>query len=516
MIGKFAIDLHKLSRFVTAALPLLAVGFFFAGWRFSFYFHFLTVGFLFATLLNFFLLYGQKRHAILGNFGLIGQGRYLIESIGPELRQYWFLSDTEERPFNRMERSEVYRKAKNIDSATSFGSLRAFDATEIKVRHTMYPIGIDELEPFRLIFGEERGAAAAYEITKPFMISAMSYGALGEHAVRALARGAKRAGIPMNTGEGGCPKYHLEEGCDLIFQLGTAKFGARREDGTFDEGKLAAIAGEETVKMVEIKLSQGAKPGKGGLLPKEKITDEIAALRGVPRDRDVVSPPGHPECPDAAATVAFIRRIQEVTGLPAGIKLCLGDPREFAELAGEMKRQDVFPDWIAVDGSEGGTGAAPKAFIDSVGMPLYPALKAVNDALVSLGVRDRLKLVASGKLIAPGPQLVAFCLGADAIYTARGFMLAIGCVQAMQCANNTCPVGITTHDPSLQRGLDPELKSLRVAHYANNLFHDLEHLLASVGCRSLKELSYDKLYAPSGSILGDAAPARATAPQPRS
>ncbi len=501
MIGKLSIDLHKLAKFTNLAIPILAVLFFLAGFRFSFYFHFLTVTFLFLTVINLFYLHVQSSHSVLRNFGILGQGRYMLESIGPELRQYLFANDTEEKPFNRTERAEVYRKAQNIDSASSFGSQFEFDSSEIKIRHSMFPIGKDKLVPYRLTFGEERGITKTYTINKPFVISAMSYGALGEKAVRSFARGAKMAGIPMNTGEGGYPKYHLDEGCDLIFQMGTAKFGVRNEDGTLNDDKLKELAGKESIKMVEIKFSQGAKPGKGGLLPKEKITDEIAELRGVPKDRDVVSPSSHAECTDIENTVAFIKHVQDVTELPVGIKLCVGRPQQFEELVVEMKRQDVFPDWITVDGAEGGTGAAPKAFIDRVGMPLFPALKSVNDILTKNGVRDRLKLMASGKLVAPGRQMVAFCLGADAIYSARGFMLSLGCIQALQCGNNTCPVGITTHDPALQHGINIDAKAPRIANYVHNLEHDLEELLASAGCRSVKELTFDHLYVPSESTL---------------
>lgn len=431
----------------------------------------------------------------------MGQARYMMESVGPELRQYFFANDTEERPFNRNERSEVYRKAKNVDSAASFGSQSSFDPSEIKLRHSMYPVLKSEQSPYKLTFGEERGIQNTYTINSPYIISAMSYGALGENAVRALARGARRANIPMNTGEGGYPKYHIKEGCDLIFQLGTAKFGVRNQDGTLNDEKLAELATTDAIKMIEIKLSQGAKPGKGGLLPKEKITDEIAELRGVEKGKDVLSPPFHPECDGPQKTIAFIKRVQNLSSLPVGIKLCVGRPSQFEELVEEMGRQNVHPDWITIDGAEGGTGAAPKAFIDGVGIPLFPALKAVGEILEKHGLRDRLKLLASGKLISPEKQMVAFCLGADAIYTARGFMLALGCIQALQCGNNTCPIGITTHDPELQSGLDIALKSTRIVNYVRNLEHDIEELLSATGCKSVKELSYEHLYIPQETLL---------------
>ncbi len=501
MSASITVDLHKLSKFVNFLIPSLAIIFFVAGLEFSFYFHFGTIAFLFLTILNLFYMRIQNKHAVLRNFGIMGQARYIMESIGPELRQYFFANDTEERPFNRVERAEVYRKAKNIDSASSFGSVLDFDTSELKIRHSMYPIHKTDQTGYELTFGEERGIEHAYTMNKPFIISAMSYGALGERAVRSFARGAKKSGILMNTGEGGFPKYHLMEGCDLIFQMGTAKFGVRNEDGSLNDDKLKEVCANDSIKMIEIKLSQGAKPGKGGLLPKEKITDEIAELRGVPKGKDVVSPPCHVECDGPEKTVQFIAHVQEVSQLPTGIKLCLGRPTDFEQLVEEMIKQNTFPDFITVDGSEGGTGAAPKAFIDSVGMPLFPALKIVNDTLEKHGVRNRLKILASGKLVSPAKQMIAFCLGADGVNSARGFMLAIGCIQALQCGNNTCPAGITTHDNELQAGLDVELKANRVCNYIHNLEHDIEELLSAVGVPSVRELSYDHLYIPTNSHL---------------
>lgn len=501
MAVKLSVDLHKLSKFVNTILPVVAILFFLAGWKLSFYFHFGTMTFVILTMVNVFYRHIQKGHTLLRNFGIMGQARYIMESIGPELRQYFFASDTEEKPFNRNERSEVYRKAQGIDSASSFGSQNQFDSGEIKIRHSMYPINKDTIAPYSLTLGDERGIEKAYTLTRPFIISAMSYGALGQRAVRSFARGAQRASIPMNTGEGGYPKYHLMEGCDLIFQMGTAKFGVRNDDGTLNDEKLKELVSKPEIKAIEIKLSQGAKPGKGGLLPKEKITDEIAELRGVPKDCDVISPSFHPECIGPQNTVAFVKRVQELTELPVGIKLCLGRPAQFEELVQEMKEQGINPDWITVDGSEGGTGAAPKAFIDSVGIPLFPALKIVGDILKKHGIRDQLKLLASGKLVSPEKQMIAFSLGADAIYTARGFMLAIGCIQALQCGNNTCPIGITTHDPELQHGIDIAAKSTRVLNYVNALEHDLEELLASTGAHSVGELNYENLFVPAGTHL---------------
>ena len=312
---------------------------------------------------------------------------------------------------------------------------------------------------------------------------------------------AKALGTFCCTGEGGYPKYHLMEGCDLIFQLGTAKFGVRDENGFLDDEKLRDLAAKPEIKMIEIKLSQGAKPGKGGLLPREKITQEISELRGVPMGKDVVSPPHHKECTDEATTVAFIKHVQDVSNLPVGIKFCVGSFNEVKELVQEMIKQDTFPDYMSVDGAEGGTGAAPKAFMDRVGVPLFPSLSGVNKILCKAGVRDRLKLVAAGKLVNPGRQMLAFALGAEAIYSARGFMLAMGCIQAMECGKNTCPIGITSHDPSLQKGLDIGAKSVRVKNYVNNVEHDLIELLAATGQPSFHSLTMKNLYIPEESTL---------------
>ncbi len=493
---RLSINLDRMAKTANAAIGLALIGSALLGYLVSFYFHFLTVFFLLLNLMNLYWRYVQKTHTLLANFGFLAQIRYLVESIGPEFRQYLYATDNEERPFTRNERAEVYRKAKGIDSSAAFGTqLDPMDG-QITLRHSFFPTPKEDLDPFNVTFGKARGLGTAYTITKPVIISAMSFGALGSRAVRALARGAKKAGIPMNTGEGGHPKHHFKEEADLIFQMGTAKFGVRHEDGRLHEQKLADLAANDQVKMIEIKFSQGAKPGKGGLLPAEKITEEISQLRGVPMGRDVVSPPRHLECTDVPATVAFIARVQEIAGIPVGIKFCLGLDFEFRSLVQEMKRQNVFPDHIALDGAEGGTGAAPRSFMDGLGIPLFKALPQVEQILKEEGVRDRTRLLVSGKLIDARRQLIAMAMGADACYTARGFMLALGCIQALQCNQNTCPVGITTHDPHLQQGLDIETKSIRVANYVSGLCHDHEELLAATGKTMACQLDRESLYLP--------------------
>lgn len=493
---RLAIDLQKIASQVSFALYALTFLFIVLTFVLSYWFSIGAVVFLIPLLIHINFKHVQRRHTLLRNFGIFGWARYLMEGVGPEMRQYFFLNDTEERPFNRTERAEVYRKAKNVDSAEAFGSQKEYNMSEIKLKHSFFPMLKEDVDDYRLTFGEERKLENSFTITKPFMISAMSFGALGKNAVRSLARGARMSGIAMNTGEGGFPKYHLLEKPDVIFQMGTAKFGCRNEDGSLNDEKLERIARIPEVRMIEIKLSQGAKPGKGGLLPKEKITREISKLRGVPMDKDVVSPPRHIECTDVRSTVKFIKRVQDVSKLPVGIKFCLGREDEFTALVKEMKKQKTFPDYIAVDGAEGGTGAAPKSFMDGLGLPVYSALDKVNYILKREKVRDKLKLVASGKLLNTRKQMLAFAHGADAIYIARGFMFALGCIQALQCNKDTCPVGITTHDPKLQRGLVIGDKARRVANYANNMNKEFKEILASMGVKNIKELKREHVYEP--------------------
>ena len=357
------------------------------------------------------------------------------------------------------------------------------------------------IQPFQVCFGEERNLAQSYTITKAVLVSAMSYGALGKKAIQALSRGAKKAGVPLNTGEGGYPKYHLMEGADLIFQMGTAKFGMRKPDGSLDPKLLEKISALEAVKMIEIKLSQGAKPGKGGLLPKEKITAEIAELRGVPQGEDVISPPGHKECQSPESTVRFIRKVQDISGLPTGIKFCLGSISELEHILCEMKKQNSYPDYIALDGSEGGTGAAPKTFMDDLGYALFPALNKITDLMEKHEIKNKFKLLAAGKIIGAGKQMMALSMGASAVYTARGFMLAMGCLQALKCNNNTCPVGITTHSESLQKGLDIEEKSERVKNYVNNLDHYHYELLSALGKTRFSDLDKENLIFPQSIVV---------------
>ena len=287
----------------------------------------------------------------------------------------------------------------------------------------------------------------------------------------------------------------------LFFQLGTGKFGARKLNGDLDPQKLEAISKLKQVKMIEIKFSQGAKPGKGGILPKEKITEEIAELRNVPMNKDVISPPFHRECQDALSTVKFIRQIQEITSIPVGIKFCLGREQELRDILSLMKQQNIFPEFIALDGSEGGTGASTKTFMDDIGYPLFDALRILQHFLKEMGIRRNLKILAAGKLISSGKQLMALSLGADAIYTARGFLLALGCIQALRCHTNHCPTGITTHNPSLLKGLDIEGKSERVKNYALQILESNQEMLEALGLSSFHQLKEDHVFVPAARDL---------------
>ena len=491
---RITMNLEKLSQFVNFFLLLGFLASLCSLFFYPFFWLYFITGVLFIiNAVNFYYRHIQKTHTLLANFGILAQVRYIIESLGPEFRQYLYSSDVEGRPFNRVDRSDIYKKSKNIESSAAFGSLLNFDRSEMKLKHSMFPVLKTEIEKFSLTFGEERNLKQAYTIDNPVMIGAMSYGALGSKAIRALARGAFKAGIPLNTGEGGYPKYHLMEKCDLIFQMGTAKFGVRDSKGALDEEKLKSLSQHPQIKMIEIKFSQGAKPGKGGLLPKEKITKEIAELRGVERGKDVVSPPHHLECTDYKSTCLFIKKVQDVSELPVGVKFCLGQVDELAQWVKTMSEMDIFPDYLSIDGAEGGTGAAPKIFMDHVGWPVFSALPLVHQILEQVDVRKKMKIVASGRLVNSGKQMMALAQGADAIYTARGFMLALGCIQALRCNNNSCPVGITTHSKALMRGLDIEDKSERIKHYVHNLNHDYYEMLSSLGQKSFDSLNKDLL-----------------------
>lgn len=433
----------------------------------------------------------QSKHAIRRNYPIIGRFRYMFEHLGEFFRQYFFAMDREEMPFNRAERSWVYRAAKNVDSTVAFGSTRSLSPTgEILFLNSLFPVE-KTLASFRgeVSFGESY-VIHPYTAHSIFNISGMSYGALSRPAVKALAIGAKKANVWMNTGEGGASSYHLRSGCDLIVQIGTAKYGVRDENGHLSEERIKRLARFEQVKMFEIKLSQGAKPGKGGLLPGEKVTPEIAEIRGIPAGEDSVSPNSHEEINSIDDLLDMIERVRRLSEKPVGIKLVLGDYAWLDEFCQTIRQRGIAsaPDFITIDSADGGTGAAPQTLMDYVGLPLNRSLPIVVDKITEYGLRQRIRIVCSGKMVTPAAVAWALCMGADFVVSARGFMFALGCVQALQCNKNTCPTGITTHNPRLQRGLDWREKSERVAHYVDNMHKELEMVAHSCGLHSPRDL----------------------------
>jgi glutamate synthase domain-containing protein 2 len=425
----------------------------------------------------------QTTSAIRRNFPVIGRFRYLFEEMGEFFRQYFFAQDREEMPFNRAQRSWVYRAAKGVDATVAFGSTLNLTPTGTPIFvNCPYPtMEKDATKTSPMLIGPY--AAEPYEAKSIFNVSAMSFGAISKPAVLALSNGSRMAGNWMNTGEGGLSPWHLEGGADIVFQIGTAKYGVRNSDGGIDDDKLRAVAAHETVRMIELKLSQGAKPGKGGILPGAKVTEEIARIRHIPAGEDSISPNRHPEIESAESLLDMINHIRDVSGLPTGFKAVIGAYGWLDELFELIRERGVesAPDFITVDSGDGGTGAAPMCLIDNVGLPIKESLPLVVDKLSRYGLRKRIKVIASGKLINPAGAATALCIGADFINSARGFMFALGCIQALQCNKNTCPTGITTHDEKLQRGLHPEDKAERVRKYSETMRKEIGIIAHSCG-----------------------------------
>lgn len=432
----------------------------------------------------------QTKHAIRRNYPVIGRFRYLFEELGEYFRQYFFAMDREEMPFNRSQRSWVYRAAKGVDTTTAFGSTRDIRGVgNIFFVSTPYPT-LDEEAVESAVVTIGPNAKKPYQTKSLFNISAMSYGAISKPAVLALSNGARMAGCWMNTGEGGLSPYHLEGGADIVFQIGTAKYGVRDENGGLSDEKLRAVAAHDQVKMFELKISQGAKPGKGGILPGAKVTEEIAAIRGIKVGESSISPNRHPEIDSIPALLDMIEHIREVTGKPAGFKMVVGGYEWMDKLCRIIVERgiDRAPDFITIDSSDGGTGAAPPALMDYMGLPLSESLPAVANKLTEYGLKKRIRLIASGKLINPAEIAWALCAGADFITSARGFMFALGCIQAFQCNKNTCPTGITTHDKRLQKGLNAENKAERVKRYAQTVIYEVGVLAHSCGVPEPRQL----------------------------
>ncbi len=432
----------------------------------------------------------QKGHSVLRTYPVIGHFRYILEGLGVYLRQFFYARDREELPFNRAERTWIYRAAKDSDTTVGFGSTRdRRPLGSIYFVDAPFPLlGRDVVKTRPVTFGPQ--CENPYTTCSLINISAMSYGAISENAILALARGAKMAGCWLNTGEGGISSFHLESGCDLVAQIGTAKYGFRDAEGNLSDEKLKEAAAFPQIKMFEIKLSQGAKPGKGGLLPAVKVTPDIAKIRGIPAYQDSVSPNRFPEIASSGELLDFIYRVRSVTGKPTGFKTVLGDYEWLHDLFKEINKRGIesAPDFITLDGAEGGTGAGPMSLMDYMGLPIAESLPTLIDLLVEYKLRDRIKVIASGKLVTPSMIVWALCVGADFINSARGFMFSLGCIQALQCNLNTCPTGIATHNTWLMRGLDPENKAVRVFHYVKNLEYEVGTICHSCGVHEPREL----------------------------
>ena len=446
--------------------------------------------FLLAVAVMFVVDVTQTKHTVRRNFPVIGRFRYAFEHMGEFFRQYFFALDREEMPFNRAQRSWVYRAAKGVDNTVAFGSTLNLTpaGTPIFVNCPYPTLDEDTVDTGPLTIGPF--ARRPYDAPSIFNVSAMSYGALSKPAVLALSRGSKLAGNWLNTGEGGLSPWHLEGGADIVFQVGTAKYGVRDAKGGFDEERLRKIGEIEQVRMIELKLSQGAKPGKGGILPAEKVTEEIAEIRGIPVAEASISPNRHPEIDSAADLLDMINYVRDVSGLPVGFKSVIGAYGWLDELFRETQRRGIesAPDFITVDSGDGGTGAAPMSLIDNVGLPVRESLPLVVDKLKAFGLRERIRVIASGKLVNPSEAAWALCVGADFVNSARGFMFALGCIQALQCNKNTCPTGITTHNKRLQRGLVPEDKAERVRRYSETIRKEIGTIAHSCGVTEPRQL----------------------------
>lgn len=430
----------------------------------------------------------QKTQAIRRNYPVLGNFRYLFEEIRPEINQYFVESNTDGRPFSREQRSIVYQRAKKEVDTIPFGTQQNVYADGYEyLSHSIYPTHVDHLS-LRVTIGSDL-------CTRPysasiFNISAMSYGSLSKNAVLALNGGAKDGNFAHNTGEGGLSPYHLQPGGDIIWQIGTGYFGCRDLNGNFDPELFAKNAKKDSVKMIELKISQGAKPGHGGILPAKKVSHEISLIRNVPMGKDVLSPPGHSAFSDSDSMMRFIQKLRELSqGKPIGIKLCIGYHHEFSDLITSMKKLNLYPDYIVVDGAEGGTGAAPLEFTNYMGTPGKDALIFVVDKLKEAGLKEKIKVLATGKITTAFDIIKLLSLGADATYAARSMLLALGCIQALRCNTNHCPTGIATQNESLMKGLHIPSKQNRVTNFHNETLKVVAEMLGAMGLKSHYELN---------------------------
>nr|WP_174505700.1 FMN-binding glutamate synthase family protein [Acinetobacter sp. Marseille-Q1620] len=444
---------------------------------------FLNVIWLLSTILSLVGFYDviQSHHSILRNYPIIGHFRFIFEEIRPEIRQYFIEADEDALPFSRAQRSLVYQRAKNENADKPFGSIiNVYQEDYRFLTHSMSPCKPADPISFRIRIGNE-------QCSQPYSaaimnISAMSFGSLSANAIRALNKGAAMGNFYHDTGEGSLSPYHLENGGDIVWEIASGYFGCRTLDGKFDPEKFKKQAALPQIKMIEIKLSQGAKPGHGGILPKDKITDEIAQIRGVSKDEDCISPAKHSAFSTPIELMQFIKQLRELSnGKPVGFKLCLGQPWQFMGIVKAMLETKIIPDFIVVDGSEGGTGAAPVELMNHMGTPLREGLLFVHNTLVGAGLRDQIKIGASGKIITAFDIASTMAIGADWINCARGFMFAVGCIQAQSCHTNQCPVGVATQDPQRQKAIDVPSKADRVFNFQKNTLKALSELIASAG-----------------------------------
>ena len=437
----------------------------------------------------------QRKHTIMRNYPLLGRGRYIMEALRPKIYQYFVESDIDGRPFDRKYRSIVYSRAKKQVDTNPFGTER--DVYEIGyewINHSLCAYSADKLESDPRVMIGESDCSKPYKASV-YNISAMSFGSLSKNAVMALNGGAKIGGFYHNTGEGGLSQYHLHFGGDIVWQIGTAYFGCRDEDGNFSGEIFQEKAHHDSVKMIEVKLSQGAKPSHGGILPASKNTPEIASIRHIKPYKQVLSPCVHSAFSNPIEMMHFISRLRELSGgKPVGFKICIGRWSEFFAICKAMVKTGITPDFITVDGGEGGTGAAPLEFSDSVGNPMVDGVAFAFDALSGFGLKDKIKLIASGKIVTGFHVLRAMALGADLCNSARGMMFALGCIQALECNLNTCPTGVTTQDPALVRGLVVNDKKYRVANFHAETVESFLELFAATGLNDHREISRDLIY----------------------
>jgi glutamate synthase domain-containing protein 2 len=431
----------------------------------------------------------QKKHGVLRNYPVVGHLRYFFEELGEYFRQYFFSGDRDEMPFNRATRGWIYRLAKNEGGNIGFGSTYDLHAPGalIFVNHP-FPVLEEERLPTPSLALGDGYCEHPFHAKSIVNVSGMSFGAISEPAVRALSRGAAVAGCWMDTGEGGLSPHHTEGGCDLIMQIGTAKYGVRDAQGNLSAERLKELA--PLVRAFEIKLSQGAKPGKGGVLPGKKVTAEIAKIRGIPEGRDSISPNRHRDIANINDLLDKIAWVRDLTGRPVGVKTAIGGWALMNQAAEAIHRRglEFAPDFLVIDGGEGGSGATPQALADHMSLSIEEALPRVVDSLLESGLKNRIRVVASGKIVTSARAAWALCVGADFINTARGFMFSLGCIQALRCHQNTCPTGVTTHNKRLQRALVVEEKYLRVANYANNMNREIDMIAHSCGVRHAREL----------------------------